>query len=282
MVKTTPTEKAASSEQTGKLLTLPLENIEVGPRARLYHPEQVQELKINIEDIGLINPITVSVSEDGIYTLIAGRHRLEAFRELLNDGKQGYAEIPALVAKAEDAKRIELCENLYRNDLSILEKAEHLHTYLRSSSDTVSETLDNLAQQAKQSKRTFYRLKAIGSGIQVADEIKKLPAEQAQEIMNSTRQLYFLAKQSKEEQKAILKVLKKEQGLYVQQAAAKLQGKEETPAPEKRISFRLPSSLGQQLAKLSEQRQMKPGDFAEKFMSAALRAYKQGNFNLEE
>lgn len=265
-----------SSTQT----VIPVQDIRIEDRERMYHPEHVEELKINIEDIGLINPITVSVAEDGTYTLIAGRHRLEAYRSLADEGKPAYAQIPVVVMDAADAKRIELCENLYRNDLPVLEKAEHLMAYLKASSDTVSELLDGLAKQAKQSKRTFYRFKAIGSGIQVADEIKKLPTEQAQELMNSTRQLYFLAtKCSKDEQQAIMSLLKKNPELSVHQAVASLQ---EKPAEkvEKLISVRLPKSLGEQLASLSEKREMQQNEFTERFVIAALAAFEQGAFQL--
>ncbi len=39
--------------------TLPLEDISVGKRLRVCDPAKVQELKINISDIGLIHPISV-------------------------------------------------------------------------------------------------------------------------------------------------------------------------------------------------------------------------------
>jgi ParB-like chromosome segregation protein Spo0J len=56
------------------------------------------------------------------FGLIAGRHRLEAVRSL------GWSEILATVVAFDDVDRMlaEIDENLIRNDLSDLERSEHL------------------------------------------------------------------------------------------------------------------------------------------------------------
>lgn len=267
-----------SSNQGPTLLSLPLTAIMVGERERAFRPEHVSELRINIEDVGLIHPITVTKSDAGQYRLVAGRHRLEAFRALSAAGKRSFSQIPAILIAAADARKVELCENLYRNDLSVLEKAEHLDHYLRSTTESISEAIENLAKAAKQSERTFFRYKAIGSGLQVGEEIKQTHPE----LANSTRQLYFLATQcSKDEQKAVLKLLRKHPELTVQQAYALIS--DQMPydkITEKQVPVLVSQSLRNQLGSLSKTHSMKKAEFTERFLTAALQAYEEGTFTL--
>jgi ParB-like chromosome segregation protein Spo0J len=270
--------KAKRRKPQSETLVIPLASIRVGKRERAYHPEHVQELKLNIEDVGLINPITVARDPDGGYTLVAGRHRLEAFRELCAEGNPRYETVPVVVTASANAKKVEWSENLYRNDLTVLEKSEHLVAYLNATGDTVAQAIENLSKSSGQSRRTFFRYKAIGTGIQVADEIKALDGD----LADSTRQLYFLATQcSKAEQKAVVRELQRYPGLTAQQAYARVTGQEETGAPDKAVPVLMPLSVREELSSLAKARQMQKGEFLEQFMDAALKAYKQGSFGLE-
>lgn len=78
----------------------------------------VAELAESIKEIGLINSITLN--ED--LELIAGLHRLEACKSL------GWSEIPATVLSLNeiDLQIATIDENLIRNELSVLERAEEL------------------------------------------------------------------------------------------------------------------------------------------------------------
>ena len=88
--------------------------------ARLRPLGDVSSLAESIRQLGLLQPI--SVTHTG--RLIAGLHRLEACKVL------GWKTIPAKVLRVSDteAQLLEVDENLIRNDLTILERAEH---YLR-------------------------------------------------------------------------------------------------------------------------------------------------------
>ena len=100
---------------------IPLDRIVVGTRLRVLRDEQVAKLAESVRDGRLINPITV-VEVDGGYRLVAGRHRLEAFRHL------DLPEIPSHVLGVDEvgAELAEIDENLVRRELSVLEEAEHL------------------------------------------------------------------------------------------------------------------------------------------------------------
>lgn len=87
----------------------------------------VQTLKESIAAVGLLSPIVVTraVRNDGptkidTYRIVAGRHRVEATREL------GWTEIDAVILDA-DAQHVELCEideNLARAELTPAQRAQ--------------------------------------------------------------------------------------------------------------------------------------------------------------
>ncbi|WP_160012491.1 ParB N-terminal domain-containing protein [Rhizobium sp. 18055] len=105
------------------LKSIPLTHILVGDRARPVDMEHAAAIAGSMVDRGLINPITVRATPAAgggktPYTLVAGGHRLEAAR--MND----WEEIEAVVVSADaaEAQLIEISENLFRNDLSALDR----------------------------------------------------------------------------------------------------------------------------------------------------------------
>lgn len=89
----------------------------------------VAALVESIGAIGLLNPITVKPQPESQvtgrsegFTLIAGMHRLEACKQL------GWETIPAVVLTVEPTVRdiAEIDENIVRNELTALERAEQL------------------------------------------------------------------------------------------------------------------------------------------------------------
>ncbi len=79
----------------------------------------------SIKEIGLLHPITVRVQEENekdTYTLVAGAHRLEAYKLL---GKQS---IDSKVIMKDDlqAELIEIDENLIRNEMGYLLRSDTL------------------------------------------------------------------------------------------------------------------------------------------------------------
>lgn len=105
------------------IVELRLASIEVGTdRARPLDSNMVAALAAIIEKQGLLQPIVVRKTGD-TYRLIAGNHRLEAFRLLERDS------IPAMLSDAtsdDEAKLAEVMENLGRNELIALDRCRHL------------------------------------------------------------------------------------------------------------------------------------------------------------
>ncbi len=107
---------------------LALDVIVVPERIRPVDDEHAKALAQSMAREGLMNPITVRHTpnaKEGNYTLIVGAHRLRA-AELL-----GYSDIDAVVVQADkdNAALLEVAENLFRNELSVIDRALFIQTY---------------------------------------------------------------------------------------------------------------------------------------------------------
>ncbi|CAN0654309.1 ParB/RepB/Spo0J family partition protein [Nitratireductor aquimarinus] len=107
---------------------IPIAEINVPERLRAVEDDHARAIQASIAERGLLNPITVRATpaaKGGKYTLVAGAHRLRAVS--LN----GSSEIEAIVVVAdkEEAVLIEVEENLFRNDLSALDRAIFVQTH---------------------------------------------------------------------------------------------------------------------------------------------------------
>lgn len=110
--------------------SIPLDKIHVPERLRAVEEDHALAIQASIVEHGLINPITVrhvpnQAKGKKPYVLIAGAHRLRAVE--LNDE----SEIEALIVKADadEAQLLEITENLFRNELSALDRAMFVMSY---------------------------------------------------------------------------------------------------------------------------------------------------------
>ena len=113
---------------------IPVQDIFVVRERRPVDDEAVNRLVESIKAIDLRTPITVRVQdvtepETGevftAYGLVAGAHRLEAFRRM------GRADIPAIVRDCDetDAELWEIAENLHRDGLTKDQRDEKIRRY---------------------------------------------------------------------------------------------------------------------------------------------------------
>lgn len=163
------------------------------PDSRLRALGDYQRLVLSIKEVGLLQPITVT--EDLV--LVAGRHRLEACKHL------GMKKIQASIVALDELHRelAEIDENIVRNELTALERADHLKrrkeiyealhpqtrngaqgggrngvgTRTRTESEIVSFSVDTAAK-SKLSERT------IQHDVQIAADIP----QQAKEALSKT------------------------------------------------------------------------------------------------
>lgn len=114
-----------------------VEDVQVGRRLIGTKPKEIESLMDSIQEIGLLNPITVYVDDSGCH-LVAGLHRLTAFRRL------NRKTIPALELSLDEVARrlVEVDENLIRQKLTQLERgtltAERRRLYLLRHPETVN------------------------------------------------------------------------------------------------------------------------------------------------
>src|SRR3984893_6814477 len=98
----------------------------IAGKHREVEPKKVESLAASMAKIGLRTPVTVKRIMKGfgqqVLTLVAGLLRLKAAKTL------GWEHIDAFVMEgtATDARRWQLMENLYRGDLTALQRAEHV------------------------------------------------------------------------------------------------------------------------------------------------------------
>lgn len=111
-----------------KFKTLTIAEISVPERLRAVDDDHALAIQNSIMQHGQFNPVTVRMTPNGerAYTLVAGAHRYRAI-ELLGQEE----EIDALIVKADkdEAILLEIEENLFRNDLSVMDRAVFVETY---------------------------------------------------------------------------------------------------------------------------------------------------------
>ncbi len=91
-----------------------------------FDEEKISLLANSIKENGLIQPIIITPSKNGMYKIVAGERRWRASK------KAGLKEIPAVVRQYSDEQvaQIALIENLQREDLNPIEEALGYKTLL--------------------------------------------------------------------------------------------------------------------------------------------------------
>lgn len=129
-----------------------VDSVIVGDRHRPLCAEAVPGLAESMRAIGLQQPIIVHLDSADAAHLIAGRHRLEAARQL------GWEEIDATFIDGDEIDRelAELAENLLRVDLSKEQRDEHIRRYaelLEAKEARTAERLQSRQNEPIESKR---------------------------------------------------------------------------------------------------------------------------------
>ena len=134
------------------------------PRER-YSEDDLKELSDSIKAQGIIQPLVVRRQDSG-YELVAGERRLRAAK------KAGLDQVPVVVKSVPDEKMLEISivENIQREDLNPLEKAEAYHRLITE----FHLTQDQAAMRVGQSRSAvanFLRLRQLPD--QIKDSIRE-------------------------------------------------------------------------------------------------------------
>lgn len=86
---------------------------------RTFDEESLAELASSIRELGVVQPLTLRMTDDGNYQIIAGERRWRAASQA------GLTSVPAYVRRASDSEMTEmaLIENIQREDLNAIEVA---------------------------------------------------------------------------------------------------------------------------------------------------------------
>ncbi len=130
------------------------------PRRR-FTEDELRELSDSIKAQGIIQPLLVRKHDSG-YEIVAGERRLRAAK------KAGLKEVPVIIKSVPDEKLLEISivENIQREDLNPIEKAEAYHRLISEFNLTQDQAALRVGQ-SRSAVANFLRL------LQLPDQIKE-------------------------------------------------------------------------------------------------------------
>lgn len=157
--------KPASTEQ--RIIEAPIEKITPNPQQprTAFDPEALAELTRSIRASGVLQPILVRKTDDEQFELVAGERRWRAAKDA------GLTTIPAIVRDFSQTQSFEaaLVENLQREDLGPLERAEAYQQYIKA----FGVSAEQLARRLGQSRANIVNYQRL---LNLSPEIRALVA----------------------------------------------------------------------------------------------------------
>lgn len=206
-----------------------------GQPRRDFDDESLEELAVSIRELGIVQPLTLRLADDGTHQIIAGERRWRAAK------LAGLASVPAYVRTASDSEVTEmaLIENIQREDLNAVEVALAFKKLI----DVYHLTQERLSERLGKKRTTItnhLRLLKLPAEIQLGLRDHKLDMGHARALLS--------VDDPKKQLKLYQRILKEDLSVRrVEQLAreAMLEGEDATkrPAPksveDSRISTRL-------------------------------------------
>ncbi|MDR0421884.1 MAG: ParB/RepB/Spo0J family partition protein [Proteiniphilum sp.] len=146
---------------------------------RAFDEEALRELSASIKTIGVIQPVTLRMLEDGSYQIIAGERRYRASQ------MAGLTSIPAYIKTADNNEMMEmaLIENIQREDLNSIEIALAYQNLI----DTFSLTQEQLSERVGKKRATvtnYLRLLKLPAEVQMGVKNKKIDMGHARALIS--------------------------------------------------------------------------------------------------
>ena len=176
-------DTSVSNETVQKSNEIDINLIEANPYQprKTFDEETLLELSDSIKELGVIQPITVRVLENGKYQLISGERRLRASK------LAGLEKIPAYIRIAgsdEEMLKMALEENIVRDDLNALEVAISYQRLI----DEFNYTQEDLSQKVGKKRSTvanYTRLLNLPAKIQMGIKEDKISMGHARALLSS-------------------------------------------------------------------------------------------------
>ena len=174
------TEEELHTSGSASISEVPVFKIKANPNQprREFSTEALQELAESIRQIGIIQPITLRLMEDGTYQIIAGERRWRASQ------MAGLTSIPAYVRTADDENMMQmaLVENIQREDLNAIEIALAYQNLI----EQYNLTQDKLSEKVGKNRATianYLRLLKLPAQVQVALQNKEVDQGHARALL---------------------------------------------------------------------------------------------------
>ena len=138
-----------ADQVVGNVIELAIEQIEVNPfqPRTQFNEESLKELAGSIQELGIIQPITVRKKAFNEFQLVSGERRFRAAKMI------GLSTVPAYVRIANDQESLEmaLVENIQRQDLDPIEIGLSYQRLI----DEISLTQEQLSQRVGKKRSTI-------------------------------------------------------------------------------------------------------------------------------
>ena len=145
----TTSDRLNNSALVGNIIELDLKLIENNPfqPRTQFNEDSIRELSTSIQELGVIQPITVRKTIDNNIQLVSGERRLRACKLI------GLKTIPAYIRIANDQEALEmaLVENIQRQDLDPIEIALSYQRLM----DDVKLTQEQMSQRVGKKRSTI-------------------------------------------------------------------------------------------------------------------------------
>jgi ParB family chromosome partitioning protein len=178
---TTKTSGQSEAGSVGSISLLAIANIEANPfqPRTFFEEEALKELAASIQEMGLIQPVTVRKMGYDKYQLISGERRFRASQIA------GLTEIPAYIRIANDQAMLEmaLVENIQREELDAVEIALAYQRMLEELKLTQEEVSEKVAKK-RSTVANYLRLLKLPPEIQLGIRSRKITMGHARALVN--------------------------------------------------------------------------------------------------
>ena len=169
-----------STQGSSTINEVPINQIDANPNQprREFDQAALEELAHSIQQLGIVQPITLRQMEDGRYQIIAGERRWRASQ------LAGLTAIPAYIRtiKDENVMEMALVENIQREDLNAIEIAL-AYEHLLDKSGMTQEKVSERVGKSRAAIANYLRLLKLPAQVQMALQKKEIDMGHARALL---------------------------------------------------------------------------------------------------
>jgi len=185
--------------QACEVLHLPVDCVKANPYQprKFFERANLEELAASIREYGVLQPISVRMTNGYTYELVAGERRLRASK------LAGHSTIPAIVVRVNDQESavLAIIENLQRDNLNYIEEAEGFSNLIEDYGFTQEELARKIgkSQSTIANKIRLLRLSAALQRFLVENGLSERHARAVLKLTNEEDQAMVLERAAKED-----------------------------------------------------------------------------------